>query len=242
MTTANLRSPELIELLLNSIATQPDGMATSDDVLQIGMNYLRKTHDINDKSAGDTVRWALIYMADDRNWLSRPYGKMDRINYARDLWIRQNRPQQKTKQNVWKITEMGKEHVNILSRPDLDETAKADIEAFNSENEYPEGKKGLRYSSYYERSAALRADSIRKHGVKCSVCGFDFESFYGERGRNYIEVHHVKPISTLQSETFISTEDTTTVCANCHRMIHRNPKNVLSVAELKRIVEQRRQN
>jgi predicted HNH restriction endonuclease len=55
-------------------------------------------------------------------------------------------------------------------------------------------------------------------------CGFDFEAVYGELGRNYAQVHHLKPLGdrTTPSETKLS--DLVIVCANCHAMIHRSGK------------------
>lgn len=32
------------------------------------------------------------------------------------------------------------------------------------------------------------------HGTVCQACEFDFEKTYGEIGRDYIEVHYVKPL------------------------------------------------
>jgi 5-methylcytosine-specific restriction enzyme A len=54
-------------------------------------------------------------------------------------------------------------------------------------------------------------------------------------------VHHVKPLSTIKEEVEINPEtDLVPVCANCHRMIHRRKDDVLTIEELKSIVEQRK--
>lgn len=48
------------------------------------------------------------------------------------------------------------------------------------------------------------------------------KSFYGENGKDFIEIHHVKPLSTLEEATEIDPEiDLVPVCLNCHRMLHR---------------------
>lgn len=66
------------------------------------------------------------------------------------------------------------------------------------------------------------------------ACGFDFESFYGEQGKNYIEVHHVVPLSTVDEQVEVNPEnDMIVVCSNCHRMIHRRRNVVLTLDELK---------
>ena len=66
------------------------------------------------------------------------------------------------------------------------------------------------------------------------ICGFNFEEVYGERGKDYIEVHHLRPVSTLGKETKIDPKtDMTVLCSNCHRMIHRRKDNVLTPEELR---------
>lgn len=58
------------------------------------------------------------------------------------------------------------------------------------------------------------------------------------RGKRFTEVHHVKPLSTLEEATEINPkEDLVPVCSNCHRMIHRKKDDVLSVEELKGILK-----
>lgn len=61
---------------------------------------------------------------------------------------------------------------------------------------------------------------------------------YGERGKDYVEVHHIRPISSFEgSEQNIDPKtDLVTVCFNCHRMIHRKPDDIMSVENLKTII------
>ena len=79
-----------------------------------------------------------------------------------------------------------------------------------------------------ERSAGLRNKKIKsviaeKHELKCEVCDFNFEIAYGQLGKGFAEVHHIKPLSTL-GETKTKLSDLAVLCSNCHRMIHRtNP-------------------
>lgn len=80
--------------------------------------------------------------------------------------------------------------------------------------------------------------AIRIHGTKCMICGFDFEEKYGELGKGYIEVHHIKPLANLDEEVVINPEtDLIGVCSNCHKMLHRFKNYIISVDELKQIVE-----
>lgn len=120
----------------------------------------------------------------------------------------------------------GNDEIEVRISEDL-----ADLEL---ENEYFEGQKKSRLSSFYERNPKLRLAAIKIHGLSCKVCGFDFKFFYGDHGSGFIEVHHLKPVSTLEVSTKLSPEnDMTVVCSNCHRMLHRNRDMVLTPAQLK---------
>lgn len=91
--------------------------------------------------------------------------------------------------------------------------------------------------AYFERNPTLRAAAVAFHGTSCKACGFNFEAAYGEHGRNYIEVHHIVPISTLPEPSSINPkEDLTVLCSNCHRMVHRKREMPLSVEELRNIL------
>jgi 5-methylcytosine-specific restriction protein A len=56
---------------------------------------------------------------------------------------------------------------------------------------------------------------------------------FGDLGRNYIEVHHLKQIADAGGEyTIDPIADLRPVCANCHRMLHKR-RPALSIEELK---------
>lgn len=102
----------------------------------------------------------------------------------------------------------------LLATPDAeeDETAK-------------EGRLLQRRHYVRERDRKLRQRKITKFleshdRVHCEVCGFDFELVYGDRGREYTEVHHVVPLHHSGTTT-TKLADLILLCANCHRMIHR---------------------
>ena len=104
----------------------------------------------------------------------------------------------------------------------------------------PEGKKKVRYVSKYERSNKNRHLAIKIHGTVCKICGFDFEKTYGERGKGFIEVHHIKPLYENQEEIVINPkEDLICVCSNCHRMFHRRKDRVPTPDELKKLVNRK---
>ncbi|WP_084282210.1 HNH endonuclease [Deefgea rivuli] len=89
----------------------------------------------------------------------------------------------------------------------------------------------------YERNSIARSKCIEKHGYDCSVCNFNFEQKYGELGKGFIHVHHLRALASIQKEYQIDPiKDLRPVCPNCHAMLHRkNP--ILSIEELKAIIE-----
>ena len=113
------------------------------------------------------------------------------------------------------------------------------LETIETENEV-EGKQKKIYTTKYERSYKNREKAIKIHGTRCMVCDFDFEEAYGELGKDFIEVHHTKPLYSLEDEVEINPEeDLVCLCSNCHRMIHRRRDKILTVEELKEIMEER---
>jgi 5-methylcytosine-specific restriction protein A len=113
----------------------------------------------------------------------------------------------------------------------------SDLDSLQAEEEYFEGQKRQRFTNYYERNQKLRAAAVKHHDVSCKVCGFNFGEAYGERGKDYIEVHHLIPVSTLGEEASVDPKsDMTVLCSNCHRMIHRRKDHVLMPEELRRLL------
>ena len=85
----------------------------------------------------------------------------------------------------------------------------------------------------YNRSSSARQACIEQYGYECSVCNFNFETEFGKLGRNYIEVHHLKQIADIGKEYKIDPiKDLRPVCANCHRMLHKE-RPPLSIEKLK---------
>ena len=88
----------------------------------------------------------------------------------------------------------------------------------------------------YERSAIARRKCVEHYGCSCCVCGFSFESAYGELGRDYIHVHHVIPLAEVAKEYEVDpVHDLRPICPNCHAMLHRK-SSALSVDELRTLI------
>lgn len=147
---------------------------------------------------------------DDTLWRSQGSGKKINDELAADL------------EKLWG------ERVGFTAIPYPDDVESAD---------YVEGAKKTITVNAYERNSAARMKCIEEKGLNCVVCGFHFLFMYGELGREYIHVHHNKPLSEIGEEYVVDPiSDLTPVCPNCHAMLHRqNP--ALSIEELKRIVD-----
>jgi len=118
-------------------------------------------------------------------------------------------------------------------------TVAKDIEDIEDEEDkkFDEGGRKSKLTNYYERDPKLRAEAIKIHKTKCQACGFDFFEKYGEHGKDYIEVHHKKLVSSLKEKTKICPRnDMDVVCSNCHRMLHRKTDKVLTIEELRKII------
>lgn len=105
-----------------------------------------------------------------------------------------------------------------------------------SDKTFIEGKSIRIFVNVYERSAKARKLCLAHHGYSCAICGFNFESTYGEVGKECIHVHHLVELSSIGAEYEIDPiKDLVPLCANCHYMIHRR-RPAFSVEEIKALL------
>lgn len=84
-----------------------------------------------------------------------------------------------------------------------------------------EGQSSTRTVTNYDRDPRARRACIEHWGYDCAVCGINFESMYGDRGRGFIHVHHLRDLSLSEREHVVDpVNDLRPVCANCHWMLH----------------------
>jgi 5-methylcytosine-specific restriction endonuclease McrA len=90
-------------------------------------------------------------------------------------------------------------------------------------NTYPrvENRKIVKEHTTRERNPILSLQRKRRDGYQCQICKMKFEKVYGEIGRNFAEAHHIIPLAKLETTQLNTIEDLITVCANCHRMLHK---------------------
>jgi hypothetical protein len=98
---------------------------------------------------------------------------------------------------------------------------------------FSEGGRQEGAQSRIERSGPAREACIAAHGLKCTVCGLDFEDAYGALGAGFIHVHHLEPLSQGVREVD-PVGDMRPLCPNCHAMAHREEPPV-SLDRLRKI-------
>ena len=91
-----------------------------------------------------------------------------------------------------------------------------------------------------ERSRVLATDRKIRDNYRCQVCGLRFENLYGEIGAGFAEAHHRVPLNQLKGSVKTRIEDLSTVCANCHRILHRMEGRRNDVEKLRVIVSRRK--
>ncbi|MFC0189461.1 HNH endonuclease [Fictibacillus aquaticus] len=87
----------------------------------------------------------------------------------------------------------------------------------------------------YERNPIARKKCMEHYGAQCHVCEMDFEKTYGDVGKDFIHVHHIKPLHEIKQGYVVDPiNDLIPVCPNCHAMLHRKEHGeYLSIEQLK---------
>ena len=84
-----------------------------------------------------------------------------------------------------------------------------------------EGAKRTITVNTYERNNKARLACIEHHGSKCKVCSIDFGEVYGNEFHGFIHVHHLTPVSEVNSRYEVDPKkDLIPLCPNCHAVIH----------------------
>ena len=108
---------------------------------------------------------------------------------------------------------------------------------------YPQAENRKQVTSHLqrERSRLLATERKIRDKYTCQVCGIRFEDIYGkELGAGYAEAHHLVPLGYLKGDITTNIEDLRTVCANCHRMLHRMSGKRKDIEKLRAIVKRHR--
>ena len=103
-----------------------------------------------------------------------------------------------------------------------------------------ENRKWVASHLHRERSKLLAAECKIRDNYECQVCGLHFKDVYGKLGIEFAEAHHRVPLSQLREDVRTRIQDLATVCANCHRMLHRMKGKPDDTKKLKAIVRNNR--
>lgn len=101
------------------------------------------------------------------------------------------------------------------------------VELTTDDAVFLEGRKKLKQHIVRERNYRLvflaKKTFKEQHTGRlfCEACNFCFKDKYGVLGENFIEAHHIKPISALQDDETTRVADLMMLCSNCHSMVHR---------------------
>lgn len=189
----------------------------------------------------------------DLKWEERGWGR-EAFYYLEDIMVFEDPITKFDIQKIWKdfkkfnsvaqnVPEKYMDAINKL----CEEREKAHIPILGSNESFvinkAEGNRIEFYTTRYERVLKYREAAIKIHGTKCQVCGFDFKNKYGYIGENYIEVHHKKPLFSLDEKLIPNPKtDLVTICSNCHRMIHRKKNDIITPEKLKKIIQEQNIN
>lgn len=106
----------------------------------------------------------------------------------------------------------------------------------NADEKFYEGSVKQITVNAYERDSEARKKCLNFYGLNCIVCGFNFEKKYGEAGKGFIHVHHLKPLSEIGEKYELDPlDDLRPVCPNCHAVLHKR-KPPYSIEELKQTI------
>lgn len=114
------------------------------------------------------------------------------------------------------------EFYKLLATKELHHTAPGAVEV-DEVGLFEEDLLNLREHKRIERNQKLIQEVKKTQGYICRACNFDFSKAYGDAGKNYIEAHHLTPLSTLRKQKVLldPRKDFVVLCSNCHKIIHR---------------------
>ncbi|MEY9865380.1 putative HNH restriction endonuclease [Peribacillus sp. B2I2] len=125
---------------------------------------------------------------------------------------------------IWEFNDENEEYPNKTT------------EEVDNPEKYTEGGTKQVSVNVYERNPVARRKCIEHYGCSCEVCNFNFERTYGELGKDFIHVHHLKELHTIGEEYEVDPiADLRPVCPNCHAMLHKR-KPAYSIEELKSLI------
>jgi predicted HNH restriction endonuclease len=114
--------------------------------------------------------------------------------------------------------------------------SRGDDDARYAEESDIEGTKTEALRLTTKRSRKLRDLAFKAANNICSVCDRDYSIVLGGRGVRVLQVHHREQLSARETPAITKLSDLVVVCANCHLLIHLDPKKALTVQRLRNML------
>jgi hypothetical protein len=108
-----------------------------------------------------------------------------------------------------------------------DFAGESDIEGLRSEYRVTRAK----------RSRRLRNKAFRLAKGVCAVCHRDFSAVLGGLGQRVLQVHHREQLAARDSPAVTCLTDLAVVCANCHLLLHRDPRKTMHIDQLRSLLK-----
>jgi 5-methylcytosine-specific restriction protein A len=97
----------------------------------------------------------------------------------------------------------------------------------------------IEYRGYRRaRDHRLKRTALDTAEGVCAVCSIDYSKILNGRGVRVLQVHHKRQLSQQDAPRLTHLSDLAVVCANCHALIHMNPKKTLPIRTLTRLLKE----
>ena len=87
------------------------------------------------------------------------------------------------------------------------------------------------------RSRRLRELAMQKAKGVCAACEVNFARLLNGAGKRVLQVHHRQQLSSTDEPRLTRVEELAVVCANCHMLIHIDPRSPMAVEELRLLLK-----
>jgi 5-methylcytosine-specific restriction protein A len=153
----------------------------------------------------------------------RPHGStLDEV-----VWDEFNAHPEALKKACQSIRKATKEKSKNLNRPPkASALTPGDISAM-------EGERIEQRSYRRKRDQGLRWTAWNNAGGVGAACGVNYSKLLAGKGAKVLQVHHKGQLSHLDAPKLHTPNDLAVVCANCHALIHMNPKKPLPIKVLR---------
>ena len=197
----------------------------ADSLERIGVNRGSAVHLVSNlgkmlNGQGFITSLSAPVFDDYLTWILRDYGQSTLGKAISAIERHLNDYESRRKTTLHDLAKVLEKHRKLVSRESTDFISPEEI---SSTKKILEGRLKIVRVNFYERSAKARSTCIEKHGTICAVCEFNFGKIYGDIGKGFIHVHHLRDLASIGKEYEINPiEDLRPVCPNCHAMLHKS--------------------